>query len=123
MVWEKHQSRPASVWALAAAKHGVVTRRQLLDLDLSRRAIEHRLAIGRLHLIERGIYAVGRPELSRRGRWMTAILSCGSGATLSHRSAADLWGFSSERPGRIDVSVPFPSPRRRPGIHVHRRPG
>jgi predicted transcriptional regulator of viral defense system len=118
-----HQSRPASVWALAAAQHGVVARRQLIGLGLSARAIEHRQAIGRLHRIERGIYAVGRPELSRRGRWMAAVLSCGSKAALSHRSAAALWGFAGERPGRIDISVPFPSPRRRPGIQVHRRPG
>jgi very-short-patch-repair endonuclease len=123
MVWERDQSRANSVWALAAAQHGVVTRRQLIARGLSQRAIEHRLAVGRLHRIERGIYAVGRPELSRRGRWMMAVLSCGSGAALSHRSAAALWGFGSELPGRIEVSVPFPSPRRRHGIHVHRRPG
>jgi very-short-patch-repair endonuclease/predicted transcriptional regulator of viral defense system len=123
VVWKKHQSRPSSVWALAASQHGVVARQQLIDLGMSQRAIEHRLAIGRLHRIERGVYAVGRPELSRRGKWMTAVLSCGSGAAISHRSAAALWGFGRERPGRIDVSVPFPSPRRRPGIHVHRRPG
>jgi very-short-patch-repair endonuclease len=101
----------------------VVTRRQLLGLGLSARAIEHRLAIGRLHRVERGIYAVGRPDLSHQGRWMTAVLGCGSGAALSHRSAAALWGIGSERPGCVEVSVPFPSPRRRPGIHVYRRPG
>jgi hypothetical protein len=51
-------------------------------------AIDHRLATGRLHVISRGIYAVGRRELTPHGRWMAAVLACGDGAVLSHRSPA-----------------------------------
>jgi very-short-patch-repair endonuclease len=123
MVWEKHQNlSSAGAWALTGRQHGVVTRRQLLDLGLTPRAIEHRLAIGRIHRIERGIYAVGRRQLGQRGRWMAAVLCCGSRAALSHRSAAALWGIGAERAGRIEVSVPFASPRHRPGTQVYRRP-
>jgi hypothetical protein len=32
----------------------------------------------------RGVYAVGRPSLTRRGEWMAAVLGCGPGAMLSH---------------------------------------
>jgi hypothetical protein len=39
--------------------------------------IERRVANGRLHPIMAGVYAVGRPELTRRGRWMVAVLACG----------------------------------------------
>lgn len=85
-------------------------------------AIEHRLAKGRLHRLHRGVYAVGRPELDRWGRWMAAVLSCGDGAALSHSSAAVLWGIGSERSDRIEVSIPSTSPLRRPEIEVHRRP-
>jgi very-short-patch-repair endonuclease len=99
----------------------VVTRRQLLDLGLTGQSIQHRLANGRLHRIERGIYAVGRPGLTGHGRWMAAVLACGSRAVLSHRSAAELWGFGAEG-NQIEVSVPFPSPRHRPGVAIHRRP-
>jgi very-short-patch-repair endonuclease len=85
-------------------------------------AIERRLANGRLHKLDRGIYAVGRRELSQEGWWMAAVLGCGLRAVLSHRSGGALWGVCGEAPSRIEVSVPFPSPRRRPGVVVHRRP-
>lgn len=71
--------------------------------------------------MRRGVYAVGRPEITRLGRWIAALLSCGPKAVLSHESAAALWQIATERPGRIDVSVPAPVDRRRPGIIVHRR--
>lgn len=108
-------------WALAARQHGVVARRQLLELGLSAQAIQHRLVRGRLHRIDRGIYAVGRPALDREGRWMAAVLACGTGAVLSHGSAAALWGIGPFLAG-VEVTIPIASPRRRDGVHVHRRP-
>jgi very-short-patch-repair endonuclease len=101
----------------------VVARWQLRGLGLSERAIDLRIANGRLHRIARGIYAVGRPGLSRHGRWMAAVLSCGPHAMLSHTSAAALWGIGTERSGCIEIAVPVTSTRRRPGLHVYRRPG
>jgi len=106
---------------LAEAQHGVVSRRQLRDSGLSRTAIQHRLARGRLHLVDGGVYAVGRPELTAEGQWMAGVLACGPGAVLSHRSAAALWGIGSEG-GEIEITVRIASPRRRSGICVHRRP-
>jgi very-short-patch-repair endonuclease len=99
----------------------VVARRQLLELGLSARRIERRIASGRLHPVWRGVYAVGRPQLDRRGRWMAAVLVCGPHAALSHGSAAALWGFGAEQGDLIDVSVPARRRSRLPGIRVHRR--
>ncbi|MGH2951767.1 MAG: DUF559 domain-containing protein [Solirubrobacterales bacterium] len=120
MAYANDQSR-AEVWALAERQHGVVSRAQLLAVGFSPQAITHRIAKRRLHPVWRGVYAVGRPELTRDGRWMAAVLVCGAEAVLSHRSAAELWGVRGHREGPIDVSVPEPSRRRRPGIVVHRR--
>jgi very-short-patch-repair endonuclease len=53
---------------------------------------------------------------------MAAVLGCGEGATLSHRSAAAMWGFGEEMRGRIDISVNRRCSLRRPGIRVHSRP-
>lgn len=89
---------------------------------MSGQAIQHRVSTGRLHRIERGVYAVGRPDLSLRARWMAAVLGCGPRAVLSHGSAAALWGVVAASPGWIEVSVPFISPRERPGVRVRRRP-
>jgi very-short-patch-repair endonuclease len=109
-------------WALAGRQHGVVSRRQLLAIGLDSDAITHRLQRGRLHRTQwRGVYAVGRPQLSSHGLWMAAVLGCGTGATLSHDSAAALWGIRADRQRPIDVSVPSGRFPRRTGIVIHRR--
>jgi very-short-patch-repair endonuclease len=114
-------SAGGSVWGLAEGQHGVVAGYQLLELGLSPKAIQHRVANGRLHRVGRGVFAVGRPELSRRGWWMAAALACGPRAVLSHGSAAALWGIGVERPGCIELSAPVIYRHRQPGIVTHRR--
>lgn len=109
------------MWALARRQHGVVTRRQLLDLGLTPREIEQAVASQRLHVIARGVYALGRPELSPEGRWLAAVLACGAGALLSHGSAAALWGLGDYERGQVEVTVPAGVFRRRPRIRVYRR--
>jgi predicted transcriptional regulator of viral defense system len=110
-----------SVWALVRSQHGVVARRQLIALGYSSEAIRHRIARGRLHPIWRGVYALGRPQLTREGRWMAAILACGPDAVLSHPSAAALWGLMAPRAEPARVPVPARGNRRPAGIVVHRR--
>jgi hypothetical protein len=94
-----------------------------LELGFSKAAIEHRLRKGRLHQASKGVYLVGWARLTRERRWMVAVLACGDGAMLSHRSAAALWGFGKERRGVIDVSIHRHCKVRRPGIHVRDRAG
>jgi very-short-patch-repair endonuclease len=115
-----HQ-RAGAVWKLAYEQHGVVARAQLLDLGFSTNWIQHRIAKGRLHPVQRGVYAVGRPGLSRDGGWMAAVLSCGPEAALSHASGAELWELGLRSGPQIEVSVPQRFTRRRPRITVHRR--
>lgn len=121
MAYRKHRSRPGgAVWALATSQHGVVARRQLLELGLSPKAVKHRIARGRLHLVHRGVYVVGRPQLTQTARWMAAVLACGPDAVLSGESAAGLWGIRPVR-SALEVTVRPDQRRRRPGIIVHRR--
>ena len=118
-----YRSEHKSVWALARRQHGVVSREQLVGLGIHRQAVKHRVARGRLHLLYRGIYAVGRPEVTREGRWMAAVLACGPEAALSDEPAGIAWGIRPDRPAPIEVSIPLPLTRRRPGLVVHRRGG
>ena len=106
-------------WALVKRQHGVISRRQLFALGLSRHAINHRIHRGRLHPIYPGVYSVGRPDLSRRGHWMAAVLACGPAAFLSHNSAAALYGIRLSRAHEIDVVTR--TVHRHPGIRIHRR--
>src|SRR5688572_24800426 len=119
MTGTKLQSRRA--WALAARQHNVVSHQQLLDLGLTRHAIAHRVAKGRLHQLWPHAYAVGSPNVTREGRWMAAVLTCGRGAALSHHTAGELWQLRKETPGPIDVSIPLARAVQRPGIRIHRR--
>jgi predicted transcriptional regulator of viral defense system len=80
------------VLELSGRQHDVITHAQLRSLGLSDKAIAHRLRRGRIFAVHRGVYAVGRPKLTRRGRWKAATLACGDHAVLSHESAAALWG-------------------------------
>lgn len=93
-----------------------------MERGLSAQAIQHRLTKGRLHRLERGVYAVGRPQVGRQGRWMAAVLSCGPRAALSYGSAAALWGIERERRKGIEVSVPVCLTPRDGRIFVYRRP-
>jgi very-short-patch-repair endonuclease len=117
----KGDNRDREIARIAASQHGAVAAKQLADLGLGRAAISERAASGRLHLVHRGVYAVGHPGLSRHGRWMAAVLAVGPGGVLSHCSAAVLWGLLRPIAGPIHVSVPGTAGRKqRRGVRVHR---
>ena len=106
-----------AIGALAERQHGVVSRAQLSGLGLGDGAIEHRVRLGRLRPVHRGVYTIGHRLLTQHGRWMAAVLAYGPDAVLSHRAAAALWGIR----GGTWVEVTVPGGRRgRSGIEVHR---
>jgi very-short-patch-repair endonuclease len=110
-----------AIVALADAQHGVVSGRQLMDLGLTQRMIDSRVASGRLTRIHRGVYAVGRAQLGQRGRWKAATLAYGPRAILSHFSAAGLWVIRfDQRAESCDVVVEGSALRTVPTVWVHR---
>jgi very-short-patch-repair endonuclease len=104
--------------AVAAKQFGYITREQLYALGLSRRAIEYRIEVARLIPVYRGVYAVGYVQRTPVTRACAAVLACGEQATLSHSSAASLWGFSKHWDAPFEVTAP--TIRIRNGIKVHR---
>lgn len=107
--------------AQARAQHHLITSDQLRRLGWSPAAIRHLVATDRLFRVHRGVYAFGRRDLAREGRWLAAVLACGTGAALSHRSAAVLWELLSHDSPRPHVIVPAGrSNRRTAGIQRHR---
>ena len=108
---------------IAGRQHGVVTVAQLSRAGIGKDGITRRLRCGRLYRLHRGVYAVGHMALSSEGRWLAAVLACGEGAVLSHRSAAGLWRLLPPVVRPVDVSVPGGGGRRKRGqIRLHRRP-
>jgi very-short-patch-repair endonuclease len=108
----------AAIAAIARAQHGVVARRQLAALGLREAAIDRRIAAARLHLLHRGVYAVGHTVLTVEGRWMAAKLA--TGGVLSHATAAWAWQLRPASTGAINVTVGSAGRKRRSGIRVHR---
>jgi very-short-patch-repair endonuclease len=104
---------------LAGRQYGVVARTQLLALGFTRSAIATRVRGGRLHRLHSGVYAVGHAQVPVKGRWLAAVLACGPGAVLSHRSAARLWGLLGGTGTLVDVSSTR-RPRARHPVRVHR---
>ncbi len=99
----------------------MLSRPQLIVLGFSDAAIKHRVAAGRLHPQHDGVYSVGSPDLTQKGKWMAAVLACGPGAVLSHESAAALWGVAKNPAKAISLSVPMERNPRHPRLEIHRR--
>lgn len=113
------REREREIAKLAERQRGLVTRAQLLDLGLTRVAIDHRMKSARLHALYRGVYTVGHGQPAEGARELGAVLACGPRAAASHRSAAWLWRLQSRPPEDAEVSVVGRDCRSRPGLRVH----
>jgi len=107
--------------AVASVQHLVFDLGQLCDLGMTAAGVRKRVTSGRLHRVHHAVYSLVPPHmLTREGLWMAAVLACGPGAVLSHRSAAALHGLRPYGGVKIDVTVPNRSGRRHSGIKLHR---
>jgi very-short-patch-repair endonuclease len=104
---------------LASRQFGVVTRRQLLDLGLSRHEVDGRIARGTLRAAHRGVFRVAGAPVTHESRVLAAVLSTTGTGVASHRSAAVLRGMLPERAGPVHVTVPG-GDRGVPGVVTHR---
>ncbi len=103
---------------MAGRQYGVITVGQMAAIGLSKDQVSREVSIGRLHRVHRGVYAVGHRALSRHGVCLAAVLSCGGGALLSHRSAAWLWGLTTRWRPVVEVTAASPVETRY-AIKVH----
>jgi very-short-patch-repair endonuclease len=120
---EDRAERERAIQELAAAQHTVISLAQLQSLGLGASGVRRRAALGKLQRIHQGVYAVGLAKPTREARYMAAVLACGPGAALSHRSAADLLGLRQCNRRAIEVTAPGRTGKDRPGIEVHRPTG
>lgn len=113
-------AREQAIVGLAERQRGLVTAAQLAALGVGRRTVERWVASRRLRRVHRGVYVFGPQPLIPRGKWLAAVLAKGSGAVLSHESAAALWGLAGDRP-LVDVTAlsGSQSKARHPGIRIH----
>lgn len=103
---------------LAGRQHGAVSREQLLDIGISRHAIDRRLAHGSLRATHRGVYVPAGPPMTSLGLRTAALLASPPGSALSHWSSAEIWGIAPERRGLVHVTSPGRRSRR-PRLAIH----
>jgi putative AbiEi antitoxin of type IV toxin-antitoxin system/uncharacterized protein DUF559 len=108
-----------SMTELARRQHGIVTRKQLMSLGMSRHAVNNRVGRGLLHAVYPGVYSVGGLAMSAGGRRIAAVFACKGEAVLSHRSAARLWGVYPYDPAVIEVSRPRWGRTKHEGVVLH----
>ncbi len=111
---------PEILGQLAEDQRGVVTRQQALDAGLTRNAIQARVDSGRWQRIYPGVFAMFSGEPGRGAVLWAAVLRAGPGATLSHQTAAELYGITRMPSELIHVTIPddrrvYPVP----GLVVH----
>jgi hypothetical protein len=109
-----------AVSGLASEQQGLVTLEQAVERGMTSRMVHVRVRSGFLHPIFRGVFAVGHRPTSDEAWWLAAVLACGDGALLSHRSAAALWEIRGSAAASIDVTAHTRRGYAQRGIAVHR---
>ena len=101
---------------IAAGQQGMITTAQLLSAGFGYGAISQRAATGWLVRRHSGVYQLGVFG-GPFGTEMAALLACGDGAVLGHRSATVVCGYGEPLDGApVDVIT---RRRSRPGIRAH----
>jgi hypothetical protein len=105
---------------LAAEEHGVLSIAELRACGLRDVGVFVRVRNGRLHRLQRGVYAVGHPNVTLEGRFLAAVKASGPGALLSHFSAIAHWGMLEWDERWPEVTVIGPGTRLPRAVRVHR---
>jgi hypothetical protein len=105
---------------LASRQLGLVTARQLAELGIDRGQRRRAVESGRLVLVRRGVYRLCGAIPSWRLSALAAVLAAGSGAVLSHRSAAILWDMIDPHREAGPLEITAPTLRRLEGVRAHR---
>lgn len=113
--------RYAAVLDWADWHAGVISRGELAALGVPPATIASWLRTGRLHRLQRGVFAVGHAALRREGHWRAAVLSCGPCAALSHHTGMLALGHWAPDHPRIHLTTSGAG-RSRDGLDVHRSP-
>jgi hypothetical protein len=90
----------------------------MLAAGVTAAEVRVRVERGQLQPVHAGVYAVGHRRLDREGRWLAAVLACGTGSALSYRSAGRHWDLLPASDELPEITRPTHCTRR--GIVIHR---
>lgn len=96
----------SKVQRIADRQHGIVTRAELLAVEVSADQIKRRVRKGYLLPVHPGVYRVGHQAASLEAHYLAAVKACGEGAVLSGRAAGFLWRTVKGQPPAPEVTAP-----------------
>ena len=112
--------RDRAVARVASGQKTLVSTEQLAACGLGKDAVAYRVKSGRFHPVFRTVFSVGSGELPPLALELAALMSCGKGSFISHRSAAFVWGMRKAPPAQVELSVVRRCCGLREEIRVHR---
>lgn len=106
--------------ALAARQVGIFTRAQAVQIGISERSIDRRLASREWERMHRGVYRIPLIVTSFQQRLVAAWLWAGSEAAVSHRAAAAMLELEGVSPGIVELITTQLGRRATTGVVLHR---
>ncbi len=91
---------------LAAGQFSLAHRRQALELGMTARQVDERLASDLLVPVHRAVYRIAGAPQSTAQALLAACMAAGGGTVASHRSAAALWRLRGAEAGEPEITVP-----------------
>lgn len=105
---------------IAASQDNVISLEQLLEAGLGHDAVVHRVKARTMQRLHRGVFLLGAAPPTPMARARAAVMACGEGAVVSHRSAAEMFGLLPQTDREVDVTVVSRNPGFHPGVRLHR---
>jgi Transcriptional regulator, AbiEi antitoxin len=116
--------RPVTWPELLDFQSRIVGRRQAVRYGVTRAAVGRRIRSGAWQRLHRGTYATFSGVPPREAMLWAALLRAGSGAVLSHETAAEVHRLVDKHSSKIHITVPIShDPARRSqirGVVIHR---
>lgn len=110
----------ALIARIAGEQERLITLAQLYALGLSHDQIRRRVQRGLLHVLHRGVFIVGPPNITPKGHLKGALLTLGATSFLTHRTSIAIQGLRSIDTRNIHVTVVADHTPKRPGLIIHR---
>ena len=105
---------------MAERRHGLFTQADISAVGFSPDGVRWRLTSKRWARVAEGVYRISGSPATWEQRLLALVLSAGSGAAASHRSAAALLGIPGFGRARLEVSTTRPRRNRCACIHSSR---
>src|SRR5262245_61235543 len=104
---------------VTARQYALVTRQQLLDLEVSRHQIATMLRNGSFELVRPNVYLLAGAPRSYEQGLLAAVLSAGENAAASHVCAGRVWTCRYTDDATYELTVPRPRMPKLEGVRVH----